>query len=638
MQAAPPGASRLRPILALGAPLVGFFLIQNAVNVAAVGILGRLGNAAIAGVGVGGAVYTAICALLWGVDTGVQAIVARATGAGRADRIAQVLAAAHAGAIPLAAALGGVTWLFGPRLIGLMLPDPASAAAGGAWLALAAPSIVFLAVTLPINAAWIGSGRPAIAMWVTALQAPLQIGLTLLFVLGAGPVRGSGAAGAALAMDATMLAAVAVQGVLALRLVPGFLRVRPRAGGVAEIAAIGWPISAQQSLLQVALMGVFAVVARLGAAPVAIINVLLTLTATPTQIGTGLGIAAATLVGQALGRGEAREARAWGWRTTWVAVAVTAPMGIALALAPQPLLGLFLRDPATVAMAIWPARIVGAGVAVNTAAIVLGFVFRGAGATKIAAVVPFVSLWVLELPLMAWIGVGLHKGLVGVVCVQAGVVGADTLVLALIWAGSSWTRVRIATAAAATAEAKAAPPAALRRIAILGGGGAGKSTLARRLGDALGLPVIHLDRLVFGPGWTRRETAAMCADLSAALEPGAWIVEGSYAEASALTLPTADLVIWLDQPVWLRLYRAWRKTVTHRGRPRADRPDGCEEGFGWIYAQMILSFGAWTPRVAASLEAAAGPRLRRLRGDAAIRRFLAEVTEEPLAREVEEVG
>jgi MATE family multidrug resistance protein len=608
---------RLRPIFALGAPLVGWFLIYNVMSIVAVGVLGRLGNDAIAGVGVASAIYAAITALLNGVDTGVQAIVSRTTGAGRASRIADVLAAAHAGAIPLAVVVGAATWAFGPSLVALLLPDHTAAAAGGAWIQAAAPSTVFLAATLPINAAWIGSGRPAIAMAVTALSAPLQIALTFVLVLGVGPLHGLGAAGSALAMTATMLACIAVQLVLAFRLIPGFLRVRPRAAGVAEIVAIGWPISAQQSLLQVALMAVFAVIAQLGAAPAAIANVLLTLTGFPTQFGTGLGIAAATLAGQALGRGDPGEARAWGWRTTAVCIALTAPMGFALALAPHALLAPFLRDPATLAAAILPARIVGFGVAINTASIVLGFAFRGAGATKIAALVPFVSLWFVQLPLMAWVGLGLRQGLTGIIWVLTFVGAADLVVLALLWAGAAWTRVWIGTAAA-----PAALPAAPRRIAVLGGAGAGKSTLARRLGEMLELPVVHLDRLAYGPGWQRRDGRTLAADLAPALEPGGWIVDGTYAEASALTLPRADVVLWLDQPMWRRLHRAWRKTVIHRGRPRADRPDDCEEAFGWRYAWMVLSFGAWSTSLAERLEtAAAGPVLR-LRGDAEARRFL----------------
>jgi adenylate kinase family enzyme len=41
-----------------------------------------------------------------------------------------------------------------------------------------------------------------------------------------------------------------------------------------------------------------------------------------------------------------------------------------------------------------------------------------------------------------------------------------------------------------------------KRIAVIGSPGAGKSTLARELGAALGLPVYHLDRLLWRPHWT----------------------------------------------------------------------------------------------------------------------------------------
>ena len=47
-----------------------------------------------------------------------------------------------------------------------------------------------------------------------------------------------------------------------------------------------------------------------------------------------------------------------------------------------------------------------------------------------------------------------------------------------------------------------------KRILILGCGGAGKSTLARRLGAATGLPVVHLDGLYWQPGWVAMERAA----------------------------------------------------------------------------------------------------------------------------------
>ena len=41
----------------------------------------------------------------------------------------------------------------------------------------------------------------------------------------------------------------------------------------------------------------------------------------------------------------------------------------------------------------------------------------------------------------------------------------------------------------------------MERIVIIGCGGAGKSTLARQLGKKLNIPVVHLDKLWWKPGW-----------------------------------------------------------------------------------------------------------------------------------------
>jgi adenylate kinase family enzyme len=44
-----------------------------------------------------------------------------------------------------------------------------------------------------------------------------------------------------------------------------------------------------------------------------------------------------------------------------------------------------------------------------------------------------------------------------------------------------------------------------KRILILGASGTGKSTLARRIGESLGLPVVHLDAINWNPGWVQTE-------------------------------------------------------------------------------------------------------------------------------------
>jgi len=435
------GAGPLNSIGRLAAPLTAFFAIQSAASLASIAMLGRLGDAALAGAGAAGAVYGVVLALMFGADAAVQAMVSRRVGAGRSEGCGQILADALALTLPLGALLAVGAWWAARGVLSAMSPHRDAALAGAAYLRAAAPSLVFFAATIPINACWIGSGRPHIALFVTAVLAPLQIAATFALVFGVGPLAGLGAAGAGAAISFAGLVGVALQLWLAARLgaAPGFAGRAPRAAGAGAVAAIGWPISLQQALLQLGLMIAYVILARLGVAQVAAANVLISLVMVPSQLAVGLGVAAATLVGQTLGRGDVAEARRWGWRTAVLGVAASAPFTLIAVAATRPLLGLFLRDPATLEIAVWPIRIVGLGVAADTLGRVLCFAIRGAGATRIGAAIPFAGQWLVQLPLVWWLAVTLGFGLLGMAGVQAGVAVAEALVTALIWAGARWS-------------------------------------------------------------------------------------------------------------------------------------------------------------------------------------------------------
>ena len=149
---------------------------------------------------------------------------------------------------------------------------------------------------------------------------------------------------------------------------------------------------------------------------------------------------------------------------------------------------------------------------------------------------------------MWWIDVTLGQGVSGMV--DAG--WAWPSVDAVLLRPGSWRGAALDRRSHRRASPSPVVPECLARIAILGGAGAGKSTLARRIGEARGLPVVHLDLMVFGSGWSRIEAPLARERLAAALEPGAWVVEGTYPELADLTLPHADLVIWVDQPAHQR--------------------------------------------------------------------------------------
>ena len=82
---------RLQRILALSLPIIGGMVSQNLLNVVDTAMVGFLGDAALAAVGLGGFVVFASQALILGISTGVQTIAARKKGEGRPERSARIL-------------------------------------------------------------------------------------------------------------------------------------------------------------------------------------------------------------------------------------------------------------------------------------------------------------------------------------------------------------------------------------------------------------------------------------------------------------------------------------------------------------------------------------------------------------------
>lgn len=99
------------------------------------------------------------------------------------------------------------------------------------------------------------------------------------------------------------------------------------------------------------------------------------------------------------------------------------------------------------------------------------------------------------------------------------------------------------------------------RIVVIGTSGTGKSTLARKIGATLNLPVVEMDALHHMEGWEIRpddEFRALAAD---ATKGARWVVDGNYSQNRDVIWPKAEMVIWLDYPLWLTMGRVVRRTV-----------------------------------------------------------------------------
>ena len=131
----------------------------------------------------------------------------------------------------------------------------------------------------------------------------------------------------------------------------------------------------------------------------------------------------------------------------------------------------------------------------------------------------------------------------------------------------------------------------MKRVMIIGCGGAGKSTLARQLGEKTGLPVVHLDQIWWAPGnWKHLERAEFDALLMAEIEKECWILDGNYNRTLDLRLEKADTVIYLDFNRVQCLLGWMKRVITNWGHARADMAEGCKEWFDPEFVKWIWNF------------------------------------------------
>lgn len=139
----------------------------------------------------------------------------------------------------------------------------------------------------------------------------------------------------------------------------------------------------------------------------------------------------------------------------------------------------------------------------------------------------------------------------------------------------------------------------LRRIAVVGNSGSGKTSLSREIATRLGCDHVELDSIHHLPNWTPIERDKMRQIIGDRIKADSWVVDGNYRSfVQDLVFPAADTVVWLDMPTRVTMSRVTRRTLG-RGILRRELWNGNRESLRSLFKtrpEDNIILWAWTQR------------------------------------------
>jgi len=130
----------------------------------------------------------------------------------------------------------------------------------------------------------------------------------------------------------------------------------------------------------------------------------------------------------------------------------------------------------------------------------------------------------------------------------------------------------------------------MRRVLVIGSGGSGKSTFAKRLGELLDIDVKHLDGFYWRAGWQEPSKEEWLDKVKELASEDSWIMDGNFGGTLELRIQHCDTIIFLDLPRLLCLWRIAKRRLIYRGRSRPDMAEGCHEKLDWEFVRWVWNY------------------------------------------------
>ncbi|MDO3642972.1 MATE family efflux transporter [Mucilaginibacter sp. L3T2-6] len=394
-----------RAVFLLAIPMIMEMIMESVFAVVDIFFVGKLGNEAVATVGLTESVLSLVYSVAIGLSMAATALVARRVGEKNLDE------AAHAGmqtivfsvALSIVIAIVGVT--FAEGILRLMGANDKMIAENIVYTRVMFGGNVVIMLLFLINGIFRGAGDASIAMRSLWIANICNIILCPLLIYGWGPVPALGLKGAAFATTFGRAMGVAYQ-MYRLFIKRGLLHfyashIRPHKELLKQIVKIGstgtiqFLVSSASWIFLARLMAGFHEAAMAGYQVSIRILIFFLLPA------WGLSNAAATLVGQNLGAGKPERAEQSVITTGIYTTIFMAAVSLFFFLFGTPVVNFMNSDPLARHYAIQSLRIVSLGYVFFGIEMVTMNAFNGAGDTRTPTMVNLLAFWLFQIPL-AW--------------------------------------------------------------------------------------------------------------------------------------------------------------------------------------------------------------------------------------------
>ena len=433
-------------LLSLSGPMIATESIYT-LSVLEMVWVGRLGAAALAGVGIAFIVVMLILTAQIGLSVAARAMIARAIGAGNEAEANHV---ARQG-IFLAVSYGLVMTVVGVTLAGPILRvfnlEPDATAAGITYLRVFSlawiPASFYLMTYGMIQA----SGDSVNPMKIELAMRLTQVVVTPFLVLGWAFFPKVGVGGAAMGGAAAeyigMSLAIWLLTSGRTRLHLGLKGFRPDFEVIRRLIRVGLPASVMNIQLSVSSIVIAGIMVPFGTAAVAGHSLLSRIQQMLFLPNFGLSLGAGVLVGQNLGAREPGRAQRTGWTAAGLAGGLSFTLAVAVLVWANSIARVFVTDPQTVALTATFLRIAAVAIMVSGVSSALQQSINGAGDTMIPMIVGVLTVWALQIPLAFLLPRFTSLGVFGVRWAMVSTYAAGALIYMAYFKSGRWKRTQV---------------------------------------------------------------------------------------------------------------------------------------------------------------------------------------------------